>query len=599
MAADDVMLENMLSSLVTGSGLPRPAPVCSAEHAVIPVGAGLQRPAPLVWGLFELPGPGDGRICAQSTLPSATSALSLLDGRCSKRARIASGPLTDCRDGDVSLRSKEDAERVSLCDKWADVAVVLLNESDLDVAPGEVSKAQLSRIFANRAASTLKKHLRGWGVWWEFCRTSSWSMARPSLTQLLDFFESLCEGVRMDRGRNRKSKAMGVIAAMKFAASRLQLCGLLGQLKSPLLEPWGRCEKWSKRRPREATPLSFDIVLRLELACQSAPVEDSWLLLCFLLMLFGSLRWSDAQRVDLSSVSCQQGCLRGWTWRCKQSATGMPWAVWCKGVANSNWGVQLFEESLAVRAAVPNRDFLIGHGGQPVSYSTALAQFRRCLVTYGGVDAVDVLSYTLHSLKCTFLSWAEEAEVSSRDRSAQGHHKEPGVSECVPKYGRNDTLPQLRCQKIVLDKLVTGWRPMVPVDRGVGGQVVLPADEGALSPAGSVTESESEHEDGEVDDSGSSVCPSDILCDQDSDAGSWDACDSVGPWIINGATGWFHLAVATESGGLLVDDTRWGLACRPRAVLQTSCFLVRDDPALQCYVCCGHSACAAQCGVPV
>ena len=69
----------------------RPAPACAAKDAALPVGLGLQPPAPLVWRLFELPGPGVGRrYCAQSSLSSATSALGLLDGQCSKRARIAS-----------------------------------------------------------------------------------------------------------------------------------------------------------------------------------------------------------------------------------------------------------------------------------------------------------------------------------------------------------------------------------------------------------------------------------------------------------------------------------------------------------------------------
>ena len=42
------------------------------------------------------------------------------------------------------------------------------------------------------------------------------------------------------------------------------------------------------------------------------------------LEIFGSLRWSDAQRIDLSlaSVVCDKDCLYGWSWRCKQDAAG-------------------------------------------------------------------------------------------------------------------------------------------------------------------------------------------------------------------------------------------------------------------------------------
>ena len=115
---------------------------------------------------------------------------------------------------------------------------------------------------------------------------------------------------------------------------------------------------------------------------------------------------------------------------------------------------------------------------------------------------------------------------------------------------------------------------MVPVDRGVCGQVILPTDGGAFPEQ---VQSQSRRRSMKMAKSmilaaATGDCPGD-LCDQDSDACSLDACESVGPWIINGGTGWFHLAVVTESGRLVVDGVHWGLACRPRAALQASCFL--------------------------
>ena len=635
MAADDSYLSFLVARLGVSSGLQRPAVECSAEEPHLDDSTGLPRPAPLIRRLFNSEEVAGDRCLALALQSSASpeSALRVVECRSHKRAKVAVSCLPDCRDGHVSLRGQQDAERSRLCELWADVALHLLDASDMEVSSAEIGRVHLLRIFQNRATSTLKKHLAGWHIWWDFCRASSCSVVLPSLPQLLDFFESLYVGAREDRGNNRKGKALGVVAAMKFTASRLQLGVLLGRLRSPLLEPWGHADKWQKRRPREANPLAFEVVEHLEAACLSAPVEDVWLLLCFLLMLFCSLRWSDAQRVDLSSISCQEGCLRGWSWRCKQSATGMPWAVWCRGVTKRNWGIQFYKELTSMRAAFPQKDFLIGSAGRPVSYSTALAHFRRCLVLYGGVATKDVLSFTLHSLKCTFLAWAEEADASSKDRCAQGHHKEPGVNGCVPKYGRNDTLAQLRCQQHVWDKLETGWHPGVPVDRGVGGPIILPslsltdqpasavvnvgdtmerdelhssgcgvADDEAAVPQqdGSATEAEEEQESepDEGDDDCSSACPSDGLDGDVDDVDPFDTDNGSGPWIINGRTGWFHFAVRTDSGGLVVNGVRWGLACRPKVQLQPSCFLVSENPALQSYVCCGHSGCASQCKMP-
>ena len=196
---------------------------------------------------------------ALSPSTSPTSALCVVGSKSNRRARVAVACLSDCREGEESLRRVEDAERMNMCEKWADVAVQLLDASDMDISRTDVSRVHLIRMFTNRAASTLKKRLRGWRTWWDFCRTSSWNVASPTLPQLLDFFESLAVGVHEDRGRNRKAKAMGVVAAMKFTASRLQLGVLLGSLRSPLLEPWGCPDKWRKRRVRDATPLAFKV----------------------------------------------------------------------------------------------------------------------------------------------------------------------------------------------------------------------------------------------------------------------------------------------------------------------------------------------------
>ncbi|CAE7206124.1 unnamed protein product, partial [Symbiodinium natans] len=222
----------------------------------------------------------------------------------------------------------------------------------------------------------------------------------------------------MDRGKGRVSKGMGVLSAMRFVAWKLELKCLRQSLDCSLVRVWSSRDKWQKGHTREAIPLSLQMVKNLEKACSSAAEDDLWLILCFLLMIFGSLRWSDAQRIDLASVVCDKDCLYGWSWRCKQDAGGMPWGVVCEGVCGSNWGHAFFHELSRLRSSSPSRDFLIGRSGSPIGYSTALAHFRRCLVKYCGLTLAAAAEYTMHSMKCTFLTWAQQVGVGSRDCSA-------------------------------------------------------------------------------------------------------------------------------------------------------------------------------------
>ena len=53
-------------------------------------------------------------------------------------------------------------------------------------------------------------------------------------------------------------------------------------------------------------------------------------------------------------------------------------------------------------------------------------------------------------------------------RRHQGHHRAPAGSACVDLYSRDDIHPALELQRIVRAKHATGFRPVVPVVRGVG-----------------------------------------------------------------------------------------------------------------------------------
>ena len=53
---------------------------------------------------------------------------------------------------------------------------------------------------------------------------------------------------------------------------------------------------------KEALPLPLIVVQRLEKAVVSDPCEDGLMLCIILAMIWGSLQWSDIQRMPLDSV---------------------------------------------------------------------------------------------------------------------------------------------------------------------------------------------------------------------------------------------------------------------------------------------------------
>ena len=79
-----------------------------------------------------------------------------------------------------------------------------------------------------------------------------------------------------------------------------------------------------------------EVVRSLEAALSSAPDEDRWFLCGLLVMLRASLRWSDLQRMDPSSVSESPVAVCGWCWGTKSSKVGMPWSFLRRGFLKSD-----------------------------------------------------------------------------------------------------------------------------------------------------------------------------------------------------------------------------------------------------------------------
>ena len=184
----------------------------------------------------------------------------------------------------------------------------------------------------------------------------------------------------------------------------------------------------------------------------------------------------------------------------------------------------------------------------------------------------------MRSLKTTPLTWGLQLQIGIEERSAQGHHRLRNSSGCVEKCRRDDILPALRCQRLIVRGVRDGWVPCTALARGL--TAVQEWDPSGLLVL-SESETEREGEDAESAEPGEIPCGDLELSDGDdsvcSDVGS-DASDIeevaasqfIGPWILNMATGWYDRGVQckpSEASGVAFQDERLCLACRPTAVL--------------------------------
>ena len=422
--------------------------------------AGLPRP---LWARARFGNPLCVHGCAISPpLPSP-----LIEQASSGVLAIQSGKATQLQDfvqGNGSMQQADSARRLKLARTWVALAETLRADSEVLQSLPHLSGDQLVFLFMDRAASTLQRHISAWRQWSFFARASTYSVGSPSAEQVLDFLGALAVGAVCDRGSRRRGGAKEKVRSLKFLAFKLGLGCLRDILSGPVVDAWLAADKWEKRPPREALPLPLTAVAQLEMAISSCAEGDVMIIGCILMMVWGGLRWSDVQRLKFSSLVQDKDSIRAWTWRSKTSACGFPFGVLACGATRAAWGVRFGQVLSRLQSEQPDRDFLVASGGKPLEYAGMLAQFRRCLVQYCSLSAEQACRFSLHSCKATTLSWALQLDVKESWRIAQGHHKPSHKS--AQKYGRDDVLPQLRCQKRLVSAIWRGWLPVTPLQRG-------------------------------------------------------------------------------------------------------------------------------------
>ena len=486
-------------------------------------------------------------------------------------------------------------------DKWVNRWVASLlpfAKSSILSSLGDLAEESLRNLLCAKAVNTLKKRYPGWALWCEHVAVGALQPFAAGPYVLANFFHGLAE--------TRRSSS-SVLSGLKFAASLMGWKDFLQELGNPAVVSW--CAKEVIAVRREAWPLSLATVASLEDAIhaelQTGLSADGYLITAFLFTLWGALRFSDVQRVVVSDLEISAGLVRGRCWRTKSSRIEMPFGFLCGGIFK-DWSRAV----AALREHLRGGDGLLySEKGARASYTFALGHLRRILVQYGGVPAELVHRYTLHSLKVTPLTWALQLEADKEGRRLWGHHRSTdGASRMVAKYSRDDVLPALRVQLLVLKSIRAGWVPMAA--QGRGGKTPLAEESIAserLSPVFSVpagletfvlkpqvqsfglgAESASESSD-------SSDCEA---CVAGVGGQGEQHCEVAGApvpegMVVNTISACVHAAVALDKGQL-------GRARAPRQVVSGPQWVYFEGDALdkdgRSHFC-SHQACAAALGI--
>ncbi|CAL1138035.1 unnamed protein product [Cladocopium goreaui] len=278
------------------------------------------------------------------------------------------------------------------------------------------------------------------------------------------------------------SSCSSVIKALRWLLKSAEV-GCLQVVHSVLIGTFLN-QKVPKDR-KQAPPLPLWALVQWErrVLMSNCTVLEIILLGTFLLMAWGSLRFSDAQRLDLQKIIYHDGTMRGVIWRSKTAVSGMPLAVAAegflsKGSHNWLWKFLTVLDTVLAKSGLSDVDFLLPlmdedgpvYPLQPMDYATALFYLRKFLGCPWSQRPDPLqhlkLNFTLHSLKATLLSWGPQLheKVTPEQRLSQGHHSDPNSS--LDTYSRDVVWTSLTYQRKMIQEVQSGWRPAIAQHRG-------------------------------------------------------------------------------------------------------------------------------------
>ena len=230
-------------------------------------------------------------------------------------------------------------------------------------------------------------------------------------------------------------------------------------------------------------PLYFLIAWEWDILNEVGSLHDRLFKGSVLFEIWASLRFSDCQRVDWNFFAVDNSAFTASAYRTKTSRNGTPFGISWKSfladhdhiatsclyhwlalmdivLSHTTYGSSLPDFVFCDLA--PKPDFkILG----PLSYHQALRNLRGIIASSAPdpwSKIVDIKSFTLHSMKCTFLSFAAQLQQTDASRAAQGHHAHGSIH----LYARDDVTPAILLQEEISSRAREGWRPQIPQHRG-------------------------------------------------------------------------------------------------------------------------------------
>ena len=346
---------------------------------------------------------------------------------------------------------------------------------------------QLRAAF-HGASGTIRRHRPGWKRWQEYCEDRQLHPGKCTPVDLANFCELLhsnlpeeeCDEAD-DSSSSGPSAVRTTLGALAFVARRAGVPALDAALKDPVVCGYRKQSALQSER-KEAPPFSLAFCVHCERLVQDESMTIGWRLFAgaLLLMIWASLRYSDASRCCPHSLCIDGWIIRGSCWKTKTLARGRPFGALGAGFLSGwpSWGWSHHFASLLSRwmnsleeHVARNVDFLIpffdAAGNvepRPLPYVSAVLRLRGLMENFGFPESS---AFAMHSAKVTLLSFATQLpeQVSDGDRAKQGGHKE-ATSHSVHLYGRDDVFGPLRLQEAVVRSVRSGWLPVRAQRRG-------------------------------------------------------------------------------------------------------------------------------------
>ena len=293
-------------------------------------------------------------------------------------------------------------------------------------------------------------------------------------------------------GRESKIGFHMSIKAMRWAVKTLQVQCFIHS-SGPLASSFLKLKVPHDRKETLPYPLIALVQWERRILQSSTASPEILLLGAFLLMAWCSLRFSDLRRSSPLS------------WRTKTGVNGAPFGALASGflsIDSWNWvekWLRTLDQLLFAHNAM-DVDFLLPgltRNGlaidvplRPMTYSEALYWVRRYLPWKNSspIVANGFLSYTIHGLKSTFLSWASQLQLDKDLRRLQGHRR----ADSAQLYSRDDINGAISLQTQIVASVKKHWRPRTPLARRGQVPVAEPESESSSSSDDSSSSSSSD-----------------------------------------------------------------------------------------------------------